>query len=91
MPFRRPFLVVLAAAGCALAGAASAQTASPAALSLAPFRAGIAQVSEQPSIDLSGSPTARAYAQISAMRAAGVAQTSVDHRFTSKGDGGMIG
>jgi hypothetical protein len=91
MPIRRPTVVVLAAVACALAGAASAQTAPSAALSLAPFRAAIAQVSEPPSIDLSSSPTARNYAQITAMRAAGVAQTSVDHRFTSKGDGGLVG
>ena len=84
-------VVFLAAAACAFAGAADAQTASPGALSLAPFRPGIAQAADQPAIDLSNGAPARTYAQISAMRAAGVAQTSVDHRFASKGDGGLIG
>lgn len=91
MPVPRPYLVVLAAAVCAFAGGAGAQTVSSVALSLAPFRGGIAQPADPPPIDLSNSPAARAYAQISALRAAGVAQTSVDHHFTSKGDGGLIG
>ena len=87
---RHPTVVILAAA-IAFAGGAGAQTGPSAALSLAPFRAGVAQAAEPPSVDLSRSPMARSYAQISARRAAGVAQTSVDRRFTSKGSGELIG
>lgn len=78
----------LAAAVAAAAGAADAQVAPPTPGALSPYRVGAEPT--RLTIDISGA-RALPYAQANALKAAGLAQTAIDHQFARDGLVGSAG
>lgn len=69
-----------------VAGAAQAQTAPKPALALKPF-----SVTAERQTPIASTPRAAVFAQSNALRAAGIARTSVDRRFEDDGTVGSVG
>lgn len=81
----RLFYAIALAAACGLAGAARAEVARPLLMSLPP-----GPPEARPILDLS-TPRAQAFAQANALRAAGIARTALDHRFSQDEVVGSVG
>jgi hypothetical protein len=82
--------MTLAAFALAMAGAAQA---APPALAPLPSYGAVTEPASRPAMDLSEvrTPRALSFAQANALRAAGLAQTAVDHRFARKDLVGSVG